>query len=78
MLSTGCYTPSPKMWSFHCRKMPGCNLISLLTGSCTPFIIIEMVTLPSSPRPSSAASPIDIETNTDYLKIAKRGGGHKG
>ncbi|XP_020609428.1 uncharacterized protein LOC110048011 [Orbicella faveolata] len=37
----------------------------------------EMVTLPSSPRPSSAASSIDIETNTDYLKIAKKGGGHK-
>jgi len=37
-----------------------------------------MVTLPGSPRPSSAASSIDIETNTDYLKIAKKGGGHKG
>ena len=37
-----------------------------------------MVTLPSSPRPSSAASSIDIETNTDYLKMAKKGGGHKG
>ncbi|XP_078345340.1 uncharacterized protein LOC144630857 isoform X5 [Oculina patagonica] len=37
----------------------------------------EMVTVPSSPRRSSAASSIDIETNTDYLKIAKKGGGHK-
>ncbi|XP_073230892.1 uncharacterized protein [Porites lutea] len=38
----------------------------------------EMVTLPNSPRKSTAGnSVIDIETDTDYLKIAKKGGGHK-
>lgn len=39
-----------------------------------------MVTLRNSPRPSSnAENPVvDIETDTDYLKIAKKGGGHKG
>ena len=38
-----------------------------------------MVTLPNSPRKSAAGnSVIDIETDTDYLKIAKKGGGHKG
>ncbi|RMX42572.1 hypothetical protein pdam_00016902 [Pocillopora damicornis] len=37
----------------------------------------EMVTLPKSPRPSSTASSIDIEIDTDYLKTAKKGGGHK-
>lgn len=38
-----------------------------------------MVTLPNSPRKSTAGnSVVDIETDTDYLKIAKKGGGHKG
>ena len=38
-----------------------------------------MVTLPNSPCKSTAGnSVIDIETDTDYLKIAKKGGGHKG
>ena len=38
-----------------------------------------MVTLPNSPRKSASGnSVIDIETDTDYLKIAKKGGGHKG
>ena len=37
-----------------------------------------MVTVAASPRPSSAASSVDIETETEYLKIAKKGGGHKG
>ena len=31
----------------------------------------------SSPL-SNLDSSVDIETNTDYLKIAKKGGGHKG
>ena len=35
-----------------------------------------MVTV--SPRPSNIDSSVDIETDTDYLKIAKKGGGHKG
>jgi len=34
-----------------------------------------MVTVASSPRPQSA---VDVNTDTDYLKIAKKGGGHKG
>lgn len=36
----------------------------------------EMMTV-SSQR-SSANSLLDIETDTDYLKVAKKGGGHKG
>ena len=43
------------------------------------YFFSEMVTLPNSPCPSSTASAaIDIETDTDYLKTAKKGGGHKG
>ena len=43
------------------------------------YSLVEMVTLPNSPRKSTAGnSIIDIETDTDYLKIAKKGGGHKG
>ena len=34
-----------------------------------------MVTVASSPRPLSA---VEINTETKYLKIAKKGGGHKG
>ena len=34
-----------------------------------------MVTVASSPRPPSA---VDVDTDTEYLKIAKKGGGHKG
>lgn len=39
-----------------------------------------MLTLPNSPRQScNTENPVvDIETDTDYLKIAKKGGGHKG
>ncbi|PFX23761.1 hypothetical protein AWC38_SpisGene11675 [Stylophora pistillata] len=37
----------------------------------------EMVTLPKSPHPSSTASSVDLETDTDYLKTARKGGGHK-
>ena len=43
------------------------------------YSFVEMVTLPNSPRKSTAGnSVIDIETDTDYLQIAKKGGGHKG
>ena len=31
----------------------------------------------SSPQ-SNADASVDIETDTNYLKIAKKGGGHKG
>ena len=34
-----------------------------------------MVTVASSPHPSSAA---EVETDTEYLKTARKGGGHKG
>ena len=34
-----------------------------------------MVTVVSSPRPSSAA---EVEIDTEYLKTARKGGGHKG
>ncbi|XP_029197693.2 uncharacterized protein LOC114962816 isoform X9 [Acropora millepora] len=39
----------------------------------------DMLTLPNSPRQScNTENPVlDIETDTDYLKIAKKGGGHK-
>ncbi|XP_068688838.1 uncharacterized protein [Montipora foliosa] len=38
----------------------------------------EMVTMPNSPRLSNIDNPVvDIETDTDYLKVAKKGGGHK-
>ena len=46
------------------------NLLNILLHSC-----IEMVTVASSPRPSSAA---EVETDTEYLKTARKGGGHKG
>ena len=38
----------------------------------------EMVTVSSTPRQSNIDASLDIETETDYLKIAKKGGGHKG
>lgn len=37
-----------------------------------------MVTVASSPRPANLDSSMDVETDTDYLKTAKKGGGHKG
>ena len=37
-----------------------------------------MVTVVSSPRSPSAAGSADTPTDTDYLKTAKKGGGHKG
>lgn len=42
------------------------------------IFFLEMVTVSSSPRPSSAPSSEKIPIETDYLKIAKKGGGHKG
>ena len=36
------------------------------------------MTVAASPRPSSADSSIEINTDTEYLQIAKKGGGHKG
>ena len=63
-------TPPPpylKFWIQHCF-VP--NLLKILLSAC-----IEMVTVASSPRPSSAA---EVETDTEYLKTARKGGGHKG
>jgi len=37
-----------------------------------------MVTVATSPRSPSAASSVDGPVETEYLKIAKKGGGHKG
>lgn len=37
-----------------------------------------MVTVASSPRPENLDSSMEVETETQYLKIAKKGGGHKG
>ena len=37
-----------------------------------------MVTVASSPRPANLDSSLEVDTETDYLKIAKKGGGHKG
>lgn len=51
---------------------------SISVKFCSCLLFLEMVTLPKSPRPSSTASSIDIEIDTDYLKTAKKGGGHKG
>lgn len=31
-----------------------------------------------SPRKNTRDSKLDINTNTEYLKIARKGGGHKG
>ena len=42
------------------------------------LFFVEMVTVVSSPRSPSAAGSADTPTETDYLKIAKKGGGHKG
>ena len=42
------------------------------------FFNSEMVTVPKSPQSSNADSSVDIELDTDYLKIAKKGGGRKG
>ena len=41
-------------------------------------ISVEMVTVSSSPRPTNLDSSVNVKTDTEYLKIAKKGGGHKG
>ena len=40
------------------------------------IILSEMMTVSS--RLSNLETSADIDTDTDYLKIAKKGGGHKG
>ena len=40
--------------------------------------VLEMVTVCTSPRSPSEANSIDVQTEADYLKVAKKGGGHKG
>lgn len=42
------------------------------------FFPSEMVTVASSPRSPNLDSSMEVETETQYLKIAKKGGGHKG
>lgn len=37
-----------------------------------------MVTVCSSPRSPNSAKLFDAITETEYLKMAKKGGGHKG
>jgi len=55
-----------------------CQLYWLCEVSYIFLPFPEMVTVSTSPRPSSMDSSVNIETETDYLKIAKKGGGHKG
>ena len=38
----------------------------------------EMLTVCDHRHPSALDTSLDVETDTDYLKIAKKGGGHKG
>ena len=44
----------------------------------TIFSSVEMVTVVNSPRSPNPDATKEVETETDYLKIAKKGGGHKG
>lgn len=37
-----------------------------------------MVTVSDTSRSSDLDSSVDIETDTEYLKLAKKGGGHSG
>lgn len=37
-----------------------------------------MITVCSSPCPVNLDSSLEVDSQTDYLKIAKKGGGHKG
>ena len=62
-----------------------CWFLSLVLKSTSVVLILvnliwisEMVTVATSPRPSSADSSREINTDTEYLQIAKKGGGHKG
>ena len=42
------------------------------------ILVLEMVTVPNTPRSSNQDSSVDVELDTNYLKMAKKGGGHKG
>ena len=42
------------------------------------IFVLEMVTVPNTPRSSNEDSSVDVELDTNYLKMAKKGGGHKG
>ena len=42
------------------------------------ILVLEMVTVPNTPRSSTQDSSADVELDTNYLKMAKKGGGHKG
>ena len=42
------------------------------------YLFSEMVTVCSSPRSPNSAKLFDGVTETEYLKMAKKGGGHKG
>ena len=52
--------------------------VNSLQNYLSSLVFVEMVTVVSSPRSPSAAGSADTPTQTDYLKIAKKGGGHKG
>lgn len=40
--------------------------------------VLEMVTVPNTPRSFNQDSSVDVELDTNYLQMAKKGGGHKG
>ena len=42
------------------------------------LVSLEMVTVSSSPRPTNLDSSVNVKADTEYLKVAKKGGGHKG
>ena len=42
------------------------------------ILVLEMVTVPNTPRSINQDSSVDVELDTNYLKMAKKGGGHKG
>ena len=42
------------------------------------ILVLEMVTVPNTPQSSNQDSSVDVELDTNYLKMAKKGGGHKG
>ena len=63
--------------NFNCKIiLPAVLIVWSTLRLVLPFP--EMVTVSTSPRPSSMDSSVNVETETDYLKIAKKGGGHKG
>ena len=42
------------------------------------ILVLEMVTVPNTPQSFNQDSSVDVELDTNYLKMAKKGGGHKG